>query len=141
MKSSLLFLVSLLFLSACGSINETVEPGRGSEKEIGPMATIYPSGNESRIDRHGLWRGMNGEQIVWEVRYTRGVPTGPYREWNEKGDLIATWPYNWDGEIEGWARWFEAGEPGFKKEILLETQPNFDAVGKNAELQTWLMNQ
>jgi len=104
------------------------------------MATIYPSGEESRIDRHGLWRGMNGDQVVWEVRYTRGVPTGPYREWNADGELIATWPYNWNGEIEGWARWFESGEPAFKKEVTAEDPPDIPVVGNQSYLRNWLEN-
>lgn len=128
-------------LAACSSAPETVRPGRGAEAETGPMEKVYPSGEASRIDRHGLWRGMDGERVVWEVRYTRGVPTGPYRQWNEDGEMIATWPYNWDGEIEGWARWFDEGEMDGKIEITEENRPSFDAIGKASALKDWMRDQ
>lgn len=105
------------------------------------MAKIYPAGEKPRVDRHGLWRGLHGDQVVWEVRYTRGNPTGPYREWNEDGELIATWPYNWEGEIEGWARWYDSGEPGFKKEVLMDENPDFDVIGRHTDFKQWLMKQ
>lgn len=125
----------LVFLTSCAK-QEVIEPGRGAAKEEGPQAKVYPVDAEARIDRHGLWRGKEGERTVWEVRYTRGVPTGPYREWDEQGNLRATWPYNWEGKIEGWARWYEAGEPSFKLN-LAETQPDFDPIGQADQLETW----
>lgn len=133
------FVISLaLFLSACGPALETVQPGRGAEREVGPLARVYPAGEDSRMDRHGLWRGFNGDQMVWEVRYTRGLPTGPYRSWNENGELTATWPYNWDGEIDGWARWFENGNPGFKRKLSSASAPAGDWIGRQADLKTLL---
>lgn len=134
----ILTLILVLLISACAPVPEQVTPGRGAERETGPLAKVYPKGSEARMDRHGLWRGMNGEQVVWEVRYTRGLPTGPYREWNSAGELVATWPYNWEGKIEGWARWFENGQAAFKMEIAPETQPDFDPLGNGAALQAWL---
>ncbi len=141
MKSLYLFSLVLLLLTACGSAPETVTPGRGVEKEVGAMAKVYPTGEEARIDRHGLWRGMDGNQVVWEVRYTRGVPTGPYREWNAEGELIATWPYNWEGQIEGWARWFTAGEPDGKMLISLENPPDFEVIGQSQAFKVWMAAQ
>jgi hypothetical protein len=101
------------------------------------MAKVYPSGEKSRMDRHGLWRGLEGDRVVWEVRYTRGVPTGPYREWNADGEMIATWPYNWDGHIDGWARWFEDGEPVFKLEISPDAPPPLEVIGDASGFRTW----
>ncbi len=129
-----------LLLSACADRDE-VRPGRGAEVEVGPTATIFPSGKEPREDRHGLWRGMEGERVVWEVRYTRGVPTGPYREWDASGNLRATWPYNWDGEIVGWARWYEAGEATTKYELTQESQPESDVIGKADAFESWSLEQ
>jgi hypothetical protein len=114
-----------------------VAPGRGAAVERGPIAKVYPSGEEARMDRHGLWRGMNDGQVMWEVQYTRGYPTGPYRQWNAEGEMTATWPYNWDGEIEGWARWFENGETLFKLEITPESQPDFDPIGQANAFRVW----
>jgi hypothetical protein len=140
MRNEINFLILgfCLLVAGCGSSLESVTPGRGALAEIGPMAKVYPKGEAARVDRHGLWRGMNGDQVVWEVRYTRGVPTGPYREWNAAGELIATWPYNWEGEIEGWARWFENGKPAFKAEINPLLQPEFDTIGDAGALKEWL---
>ena len=130
-------LVLSLFLAACAEV-QTVSPGRGVEREEGPIAKVFPSGQEPREDRHGLWRGMDGDHIRWEVRYVRGLPSGPYREWNIEGDLIATWPYNWEGNIEGWMRWYENGESSEKGELTLEMpQPPFDPIGRASELQKW----
>lgn len=140
MKSFPVILVCFLLMAACGSAPETVRPGRGAEIEVGPMAKIYPLGEAARTDRHGLWRGMNGDQTVWEVRYTRGVPTGPYREWNSEGELVATWPYDWEGRISGWARWFLEGKPDVKMEITPEMAPDFDVVGHAAGLKEWVQN-
>jgi hypothetical protein len=102
------------------------------------MAKVYPIGEAARVDRHGMWRGMEGNRVVWEVRYTRGIPTGPYREWNQEGEMIATWPYNWDGEIEGWVRFFENGEPGFKVELTPDLELEMDPIGKAADFREWL---
>ncbi len=127
----------LLGLSACSEMS-TVSPGRGVEREIGPLAKVYPQGASARMDRHGLWRGMEGEKVVWEVRYTRGVPTGPYREWNEAGELVATWPYDWDGKLTSWARWFDGTEPSFKHEFKEEAaQPAFDPIGDADGFRQW----
>lgn len=131
-----LCLILATFMPGCAEV-ETVSPGRGAEREVGSMATVYPSDGEPRRARHGRWRGMEGERVVWEVRYTRGVPTGPYREWNDSGELIATWPHNWEGGIEGWARWFENGEPVFKVELSPESPPDFDPVGRAERLREW----
>lgn len=137
--SSLFWFGLWVLLSAgCGSSLETVLPGRGAEKEVGPMTRVYPAGEAPRVERHGLWRGVNGDQRVWELRYTRGLPTGPYREWNAAGELVATWPYTWEGRLTGWARWFENGEPAFKAQIDEAQQPPFDPVGRGDALQQWL---
>lgn len=128
------FVFLWLLLAGCGEPT-TVAPGRGVARERGPMAKVYPSGEEARVDRHGMWRGLEGDRVVWELRYTRGVPTGPYREWNGEGELIATWPYNWEGQIEGWARWYENGEPGFKMELTPGQEPEFDPIGKAGEFK------
>ena len=130
----------LLLLTSCAEQKE-VSPGRGVEREVGPFATIYPSGEELREDRHGLWRGMDEERKVWDVRYTRGVPTGPYREWDADGNLRATWPYNWDGAIVGWARWYENGEPTTKIELKVDTQPDTDVIGKADLFEAWVLAQ
>lgn len=106
--------------------------------ERGPMAKVHPKGEAARVDRHGMWRGLDGDRVLWEVRYTRGVPTGPYREWNGDGGLIATWPYNWEGKIEGWVRFFENGEPGFKVEMTPDVEPEMDPIGKAADFRQWL---
>lgn len=135
-----LSLCLLGLLSGCGR-TETVAPGRGVDHETGPMAKVYPSGEPSRNARHGLWRGMDGERVAWEVRYTRGLPAGPYREWNAEGDLSATWPYNWNGKIEGWARWFQDGDPLFKLEISPDQQPKFDPIGRADDLLEWARKQ
>ncbi|WFB34770.1 hypothetical protein P3T73_11425 [Kiritimatiellota bacterium B12222] len=137
----LLPLFFLLLWTGCGSEIETITPGRGAEKEVGPMANIHPSGESPRIDRHGVWRGMNGEQMVWELRYTRGIPTGPYREWNEDGVMIATWPYTWDGKISGWLRWFDASGPVAKYEVKEPIQLPFDPVGASSMLREWALNE
>ncbi len=102
------------------------------------MAKVYPKGDEPRMDRHGMWQGLEGDRVVWEVRYTRGVPTGPYREWNEEGEMIATWPYNWEGQIEGWARWYEKEDPGFKIELTPEQEFDLDPIGKAVEFRELL---
>lgn len=137
----LIFLLSLsLLLSGCAKV-VTVAPGRGAEQEVGPVAVVYPSGEPAREARHGVWRGMTGDRRVWEVRYTRGVPVGPYREWSEDGQMTATWPYNRDGMIEGWARWFENGEPGLKMEISAEQGPAFDPIGDSVRLAEWVKSQ
>lgn len=129
--------VGALLLAGCARESELV-PGRGAAMERGPVAKVYPAGEPAREDRHGLWRGVDAEGgTVWEVQFTRGLPTGPYREWNGAGDLIATWPYNWDGKIEGWARWFENGEPVFKRELTSEEEPGFDPIGRAEDLRTW----
>lgn len=129
--------LAVLWLAGCGKM-ETVSPGRGVEREEGNVATVYPSGEDPREDvRHGLWRGMEGDRRVWEVRYTRGVPAGPYREWNAEGEMIATWPYDWEGRIAGWARWFEDGEPVFKLEMDPENPPDFDPLGRAGDLLEW----
>ncbi|MDF3127804.1 hypothetical protein P0Y35_01210 [Kiritimatiellaeota bacterium B1221] len=141
MRAPFLSAVLVLLLSACGSALETVTPGRGVEKEVGLMAKVYPSGKDARVDRHGLWRGMNADQVVWEVRYTRGLPTGPYREWNAEGELIATWPYNWEGEIEGWARWFTEGAPDGKILLSLENQPDIEVIGRAQAFKNWMVAQ
>lgn len=137
----LLFLPTLLplLLTACSDLH-TVEPGRGAEREVGPMAKVFPSGEPAHMDRHGLWRGMDGERVVWEVRYTRGLPTGPYREWDAEGNLSATWPFTWEGQMEGWARWFEDGEPGFKIEVQPGEAPDFDPIGRAMELREYFEN-
>lgn len=111
--------------------------------ERGPEAKVFPSGDEPRVDRHGLWRGLDADgHRVWEVRYTRGVPTGPYRQWDSQGELIATWPYTWDGEVEGWARWFEGGEPAFKFKFGEETaRPDFDPIGNAERFRVWAESQ
>jgi hypothetical protein len=136
----ILLITFLVLLTACSEPN-TVTPGRGAEKEVGRKAKVHPSGEEPRVDRHGLWKGMNGDQRMWEVRYTRGNPTGPYREWNEKGELIATWPYNWDGQIEGWVRFYENGEPIDKFEIIPEDDIGFDPIGQAAVFLEWLRSR
>lgn len=130
----------ILLLTGCAD-SKTVTPGRGVEREVGTMARVYPSGEASRVDRHGLWRGMTGDQVVWEVRYTRGVPTGPYRQWDENGNLQATWPYNWEGEIVGWARWYENGEPTTKFELTEDLQPEGDVIGRADVFEAWVLQQ
>lgn len=102
------------------------------------MARISPKGEESRQDRHGLWQGLNGDQVIWEVRYVRGVPSGPYREWNAAGDLIATWPYDWDGQLSGWIRWYADGAPSGKVQVSeLSVLPEFDPIGRAGDLEQW----
>jgi len=132
-----IFAVLMLMAGGCAS-REEVAPGRGAEMEVGAIATVFPSGSGSVRARHGLWRGMNGDQLVWEVRYTRGVPTGPYREWNEQGEMIATWPYNWDGLIEGQARWFEGDKQVYRREITVEEEMGAEWIGKAAGLRDQL---
>lgn len=136
-----LFLAALVLLSGCRPVLETEQPGRAAEREVGPVAEIYPRGEPSRRDRHGLWRGMDGDRMIWEVRYTRGVPTGPYREWNARGELIATWPYNWDGEIDGWVRWFTDGQPDGKIQLSPGEGPETDMIGNAAGFKIWMQDR
>ena len=105
------------------------------------MARVYPAGEPPRMDRHGRWRGLTGDRVVWEVQYTRGNPTGPYREWNEAGELMATWPYNWEGEIDGWVRWFEGGEPVAKVEVDPKTPIRIQSIGNAAGLRQLLTEE
>lgn len=130
-------LLACVVFAGCNDL-ATVEPGRGVALERGPMVKVYPKGDEPLMDRHGMWQGLEGDRVVWEVRYTRGVPTGPYREWNEEGEMIATWPYNWEGQIEGWARWYENGEPGFKMELTTDQEFDLDPIGKAVEFRELL---
>mgnify|MGYP006310977485 CR=1 FL=1 len=142
MKTWLLFCCVPLLFTACGRDSATVDAARGAAVETGPMARVFPSGGPAREDRHGLWKGLDGEgRPRWEVRYIRGRPTGPYREWNEAGDLVATWPYNWDGEMDGMARWFEDGEPVFKFRMDPEQPPGFDPIGDADGLRAWAESQ
>jgi len=140
MKTASLILFCL-FLAACGGQEPvSVSPGRGvAARETGPVARVFPSGEEPRDARHGLWRGVDEEGgLRWEVRYTRGNPAGPYREWDEQGRMTATWSYNWDGVLTGWLRWFEEdGTPGFKFELTENVMPDFDPIGRAAELKAW----
>lgn len=131
-----LLLLSLILLAGCSEMSKDI--GRGAALERGPLAKVWPKGATARVERHGRWRGMDpGDRLVWEQRYTRGLPTGPYRQWNAEGQLIATWPYNWDGKIEGWALWYENGVEVFKKEIQPDAQPDFDPIGQAARLRRW----
>lgn len=106
------------------------------------MVRVFPSGRESVEARHGRWRGLDASgRRVWEVRYTRGNPSGPYREWNAEGVMIATWPYDWDGNLVAWLRWFEEdGTPGFKFQMRGE-QPDFDPIGQAERLKAWAKTQ
>lgn len=139
MKRLLTLSCCLLLTAACTPEVKTVRPGRGgAEMERGPEVIVHPKGADPLVARHGLWQGLDAqENRCWEVRYTRGHPTGAYREWNAEGDMVATWPYNWDGQVEGWARWFENGEPVYKREISAETQPDFDPIGSAAAFREW----
>jgi len=140
MKAAASLLLCLLF-TACGRVEtESVRPGRGAAAlETGPVARVYPRGEEARSDRHGLWRGLDAEgRRRWEVRYTRGHPAGPYREWDGQGRMTATWSYNWEGELTGWLRWFEEdGSPGFKFQLDDELRPDFDPIGRAEDLKAW----
>ena len=136
----LLLLISLIFLTACTE-QKTVSPGRGVEREVGPVAKIYPAGEEPRIDRHGLWRGINGDRVVWEVRYIRGLPTGAYRQWNSDGELIATWPYSWEGIPEKWARWYHNEQPEFKWRVKEQIELPFDPIGRAGDFKAWCEKQ
>lgn len=133
MKPSLLFALCLL-TAACGGRQETVRPGRGvAAEERGPMARVFPGGRESVQARHGLWRGFDEHgQRRWEVRYTRGNPSGAYREWDADGHLLVEWSYSWDGELTGWLRWTD----GFKYQ-LGEILPDFEVIGRSEILRTW----
>lgn len=131
------FILFLLLLSSCGGIDSIIEPGRGVDQESGPKALVYPAKESAREARHGLWRGERDGNRIWEVRYTRGIPTGAYRQWNDEGELIVTWPFNWQGEIEGWARWFEQGVAVEKIQITPENQPPFDPIGAEEQLKAW----
>ncbi|MCC5843947.1 MAG: hypothetical protein JJU05_06825 [Verrucomicrobia bacterium] len=133
MKTILLVTLCLL-MTACGGREEIVRPGRGvSAEERGPVVRVYPAGREAVEARHGLWRGFDADgQRRWEVRYTRGNPSGAYREWDADGDLLAEWSYSWEGELTGWLRWTD----GFKFELAGEL-PDFDAIGRSETLRAW----
>lgn len=132
-----------LLFTACGGRMETVSPGRGmSVEERGPVAKVHPAGRDPVEARHGLWRGFDEHGTRrWEVRYTRGNPAGPYREWDANGGLFATWSYDWDGNLTGWLRWFDDGEPGFKHQLSEDTRPDFDPIGRGTDLLEWAKAQ
>jgi hypothetical protein len=132
-------LLICLLLSACATDVKTVKPGRGpAALERGPEAKVYPAHQAPHVTRHGLWQGLDeAGKRRWELRYTRGLPSGPYREWDSQGRMTATWSYNWQGQLEGWARWFENGKPVYKRELTPDTQPGFDPVGYAAALREW----
>lgn len=133
MKHFCVFAMCLL-LFGCGGREEVVRPGRGvAVEERGPMVKVYPSGREAVEARHGLWRGFDAAGLRrWEVRYTRGNPSGAYREWDAEGDLLAEWSYSWDGGLTGWLRWTD----GFKVQLGDEF-PDFDAIGRSDKLRIW----
>ncbi len=136
MRGPLCVLASAFLLAACTRTVE--EPGRATPVERGPTAKVYPSDGPPRIERHGLWRGLCEKGSPrWEVRHTRGKPSGPYREWNERGQLRATWPYDWEGRIDGWARWYEEGHEVFKFNLDPSHPPPFDPIGRADELRLW----
>ncbi len=134
-----LALLLAIFASGCATDVKTVSPGRGPARvERGPEAKVFPIGQEARIARHGVWKGFDETgKLRWELRYTRGLPSGPYREWDAQGRMVATWSYNWQGELDGWLRWFEDEKPVFKRKLAPPVQPDFDPVGYAAALREW----
>lgn len=138
----LLFLA--LLLTACGQPNQVSRwPGRGvAEREEGPMARVFPSGGDPVEARHGLWRGLDEQhRRRWEVRYTRGNPSGPYREWDGEGRLVATWAYDWDGNLMGALRGF-ASDGSLREAWELDpaNPPDFDPIGRAADFLEWARN-
>ncbi len=136
-------LISLtLLLVACGEV-KTVRPGRGvAAEERGPVAKVYPRGDDPVEAPHGLWRGFDDSGVRrWELRHTRGNPAGAYREWDADGELFASWTYDWDGNLTGWLRWYDQGVDGFKYQLDPENLPDFDPIGRAAELKSWAKNQ
>jgi hypothetical protein len=123
-----------LLLAACGGREETVRPGRGvAAEERGPVARVFPAGREAVEARHGIWRGYDEDgRRRWEVRYTRGNPAGPYREWDADGALVAEWSYDWDGHLTGRLSWAD----GFEVELTDEL-PDFDVIGRSERLRAW----
>jgi len=132
-------LLLCLLAAACATDPKTVAPGRGiAHIERGPEAKVHPIGQAPALARHGLWQGFDETgKRRWELRHTRGLPSGPYREWDAQGRMVATWSYNWQGQLDGWARWYEAGKPVYKRKLSPETQPDFDPVGYAAALREW----
>ncbi|GEM_PF-1101199 len=135
----LAFILVLLLLSGCGRMSQ-VEPGRAAVREEGRIARVYPSGEAAREERHGRWRGLREDgSRAWELHYTRGNPSGPYREWDEAGSLRATWSYDWDGNFQGWARWYDDfGQEIYKMKFEEEgPRPDFDPIGNASGLRSW----
>lgn len=97
------------------------------------MVRVFPAGRPPVEARHGLWRGVDGQgRRRWEVRYTRGHPSGAYREWDAEGQLLAEWTYSWEGELTGWLRWAD----GFKFQ-LGDLRPDFEVIGRAEALRSW----
>lgn len=134
----LLLLSLCLLLAACGGREKIIRPGRGvSVEERGPMVRVFPAGRPAVEARHGLWRGVDDQgQRRWEVRYTRGHPSGAYREWDAEGQLLAEWTYSWEGELTGWLRWSD----GFKFQ-LGGLRPDFEVIGRSEALRSWAKAQ
>ena len=143
MKHAFSIVCLILMFAGCGSEPHTVSPGRGvAVTEQGTKARVYPRGGTPETRRHGLWQGIDAEgNLRWEVRYTRGNPSGPYREWDATGQMIATWPYDWDGNLTGWLRWYDDAGESYKFQISETHLPDFDPIGRAADLKQWAKRQ